>query len=1086
MNGRDEVEGIARGVAASPRQTSSLLRNVYVCYFLSGALGLVYQILWLRKLLLVFGSTVHAVSTVLTVFFGGLALGSWLFGRLIDRGQGAAGLRWYAALEAGVGLYAFITPPLFDNIHRLYIPLYQASGFSTAVLVAGSFVCSALILLIPTTLLGGTFPVLSRFLIRSSAERGVKLAGLYGINTAGAMAGTLLVYYQGLPVLGLSRTLVCAGVLNLGIGLLCWSFDRRLQSVGFHTGSSGLPASSDASGGESRKELSWLLAAFGLSGFSAMVYEVAWTRLLSLVLGSSIYAFCIMLATFLGGMAVGSFLMRRDLRLRPPTIDQFIRLEVILGWYGLASVMLFNELPEWFVRIWPLFKHSLSGLGWLQLTLSAAVMLLPTITMGALFPLVSDLVTKHFASLGQRLGTAYAVNTLGGILGSFLSGFVLIPFLGLPWAIVAAALVNLAAGSLLYTRFGWRWPVAPRLALAVAAPASAMFLAAAVLLPAWQRQVFAEGVYLSPESYQNVSVREAAARRSKLLYYRDSFNATVSVHQSGEQLFLKVGGKTDASTGIDMGTQVLAAHIPMLLHSNPKQVLVIGLGSGVTLGHVGRYPVSTIHCAEIDPAVIEGSRLFKDYNFHIHDDPRVRIFSVDGRNFLLASPERYDVIISEPSNPWMAGLAYLFTQEFYQLAKARLAAGGIMCQWLQLYRIFPSDVKLMLKTFHDAFPYVSVWSSIPGDVLLVGSMEPQRIDYGRLAERMADPAIQQSLAVAKVERPDALLQLFWLGNAEVEQLTADISWLHRDDQPSVEFNAPRALYLASTFSLNYLGLERFKAEPSAIVSGYTMAETSEFDATLASLWESRGERDKELKALEDAVKRQPDSKTAWLRLGEVHLQAAQHLKAKEALTQAAEVNPTDPAPLRLLAKVWWREGRLDEAQRLFEQAAGLKAPDAEAAREMGDCLTEARQFALAAECYRSSMSQGRGDQPGLVLAYAKALKELKQYHEAERVSAYGASAFPDLAAFPLLLAQLLLEQGRGIDAEPWFVKTLTVAPNNAEAYYGLGWITLTQGRTDEAIRHLRRALAQDPYHREALKLLYETGEGKVKPERSLR
>ncbi|MDP3703846.1 MAG: fused MFS/spermidine synthase, partial [Candidatus Omnitrophota bacterium] len=213
-------------------ETAAVLRNISICYFLSGALGLVYQILWLRQLLLVFGSTIHAVSAVLTVFFGGLALGSWWFGRLIDRREGA-GLRWYAALEAGIGLYAFATPWLFDAIQHLYIPVYRASGFSPVALTGAAFGCAALILLLPTTLMGATFPVLSRFLIRRSHERGVKIASLYGINTAGAMMGTLLVYFIGLPILGLFRTLLCAGVVNLGIGALCLAFDRHLDQLGY-------------------------------------------------------------------------------------------------------------------------------------------------------------------------------------------------------------------------------------------------------------------------------------------------------------------------------------------------------------------------------------------------------------------------------------------------------------------------------------------------------------------------------------------------------------------------------------------------------------------------------------------------------------------------------------------------------------------------------------------------------------------------------------------------------------------------------------------------------------------------------------
>ena len=468
----------------------TVVRNIYACFFITGAVSLVYQVLWLRKLLLVFGSTVHAVSTVLTVFFGGLALGSWWFGRAIDRRQGA-GLRWYAALEAGVGLYALMTPWLFDAIQHVYIPLYRASGFSPAVLVGASFVCAAIILLVPTTLMGGTFPVLSRFLILTSQERGVKFAGLYGINTAGAMIGTLLVYFAGLPVLGLFRTLVSAAVLNLGVAALCLVFDRHLESLEFRAPASDSPDQERGQDGPSG-HVRWLFLAFGLSGFSAMVYEVAWTRVLSLVLGSSIYAFCIMLATFLGGIALGSGLSRRVLRRQPASLGQFIRIEVFLGLYAICSILLFNQLPQWFVTLWPLTGNSFSGLLALQGILSVIAMIFPTVLMGLLFPLVSDLVTVQFAQLGRRLGSAYAINTLGGIAGSFLSGFVLIPSLGLPWAIVVAGVVNLSAGGLLYVRFG-KAASAMRLAVTAAGLLGAVVFSQTLIIPTWQRQVFAAG-----------------------------------------------------------------------------------------------------------------------------------------------------------------------------------------------------------------------------------------------------------------------------------------------------------------------------------------------------------------------------------------------------------------------------------------------------------------------------------------------------------------------------------------------------------------------------------------------------------------
>ena len=794
--------------SSDERRLRALIRSVYGLFFVSGAVGLIYEVLWLRKLLLVFGSTVYAVSTILTVFFGGLALGSWLFGRFIDRDE-SAGLRWYAACEAAIGLSAFLTFPLFGVIERIYIPLYRASGFSPSVLVGAAFLCSVGVLLIPTTLMGGTFPLLSRFLIRTSQGRGMKIASLYGINTAGAMAGTLFVYYVALPGLGWRITLLCAGLINLLLGVIARALNRRFQREGVASVESSVARRSPAprdeppASREERRSAAWLMVAFGVSGFSAMAYEVAWTRSLSLVLGSSIYAFCLMLATFLGGMALGSFAARWFLRRHAASIKQFVLLETCLAGYGLFSISLFGVIPDWLVRLWPLLGGSFTGLSALQALLCISVMALPTVCLGLLFPLVGELVTGRLSQLGKRLGLVYAINTFGGILGSFLCGFWLIPGVGIAWTLVIAAMGNLVAALIVYVRSS---PTRVRaLSLALATFAVYLGVGYGLFVPSWQRQVLAAGVFVNPGKFQETSVA-AAMQQQELLFYRESLNTTVSVHRDRRRghLFLKVGGKTDASPGLDMGTQVLAAHGPRLFHPRAERVLLIGLGSGVTLGSLGRHPVSVLHCAELDPAVVEGARLFADYNYRIHDDPRVRIFVADGRNFLLATPNQYDVIISEPSNPWMAGVANLFTREFYQLAKQRLAPHGVMAQWVQLYRIFPADVKLLLKTFQEVFPYVSVWSTIPGDLVLIGSLEPQQLDYEALVRQLAQPAIKEDLDRVALGNPRVLLESFRLGPEQVRQVVSDTPWVHEDDQPWVEFSAPKALYVGETFGIRGL------------------------------------------------------------------------------------------------------------------------------------------------------------------------------------------------------------------------------------------------------------------------------------------
>ncbi len=1050
------------------------VRGVYVLFFVSGALGLVYEVLWLRKLLLVFGSTVYAVSTILTVFFGGLALGSWIFGRLIDRRE-ASGLLWYAALEAVIGLYAFLTLPLFAVVEQVYIPLYRASNFSPAVLIGASFLCSAAVLLIPTTLMGGTFPILSRFLIRTAQERGMKIASLYGINTLGAMAGTLFVYYVALQQLGWTRTVVCAGLLNVLIGVLARSLDRNLRQVGFRVASSQPAPAATTEIDQSSRTVFWLFLAFGLSGFSAMTYEVAWTRSLSLVLGSSIYAFCIMLATFLGGMAVGSIAARLHLRQSPAKLGQFVLLEVCLAAYGLLSISLFGSLPDWFVSLWPVFSDSLVGLAGLQVILSALVMALPTFFMGLLFPIVSDLVTGRFAQLGQRLGLAYSINTLGGIVGSFLSGFWLIPQLGIAQTIVLAAVINLAAGLLIYVRFA-PVGVVRRVGLAAACLALYIGLGQWLFVPSWQRQALAAGAYLEPGNYRASSVAYAVERSSELLFYRESLNATVSVHRhkQGRHLYLKVGGKTDASTGIDMGTQVLLAHIPLLLHPGAQRVLVIGLGSGVTLGSAGRYPVSVLHCAEIDPAVVEGARFFADYNYRVHDDPRARIFVADGRNFLLATPNQYDVIISEPSNPWMAGVANLFTQEFYQLAKQQLAAHGVMAQWVQLYRIFPADVKLLLKTFQEVFPYVSVWSTIPGDLLLIGSLEPQQFDYEALVRQLAQPAIKQDLDRVALGDPRVLLESFRLGPEQVRQVVSDVPWIHHDDQPWVEFNAPKALYVGETFGVNYNGIEAWKTPVQTMVSHLPQQEPdAAFYLALGGAYRYRDETKKALEAFEQAVRLDPRSSAGYTQLGELYSRQDLLFKAHEVLTRAIELDPRQLEAHQALARLFWRQDREAEALQSYARAASLKVPDAPFAEELGTVLRKAHRPREAAEYLRSALSQAEEASASLFVAVAETAKELNHLEDAAQILAVAMSRHPDVIDFPLLLADVELAQGQRAQAKRLFERVVKQAPSTAQGYFGLGQLALEAGDVSGAARWLAAGLRYDPYNVHALKTLQE-------------
>lgn len=353
-------------------------------------------------------------------------------------------------------------------------------------------------------------------------------------------------------------------------------------------------------------------------------------------------------------------------------------------------------------------------------------------------------------------------------------------------------------------------------------------------------------------------------------------------------------------------------------------------------------------------------------------------------------------------------------------------------------------------------------------------MEPQQLDYGRLAEQLASPQVNESLRAVHVERPEVLLQLFWMGNAEVEELTSDIGWLHEDDRPTLEFSAPKALYVGPSMVTNYGGLERFKGEPHTIAVGYEAStQDAAFYQALGALWRYRTEPEKAKDALERSVALDPTAGEAWLDLGELYVQRREPLKAQEALTKAMHLLPQRPESYRWLARIHWQQQQLAEAQRLFQQAASLKAPDGPFAEEIGHCFKEAKQPRWASEYFRSALSQDGGERSVLVYAYAAVLNDLKSWAAAEQVLKFGMAQFPTEAAFPLLLGDVLLAQQRILDAEAVFRQALSLAPRSFEAYYGLGRIALDQGQVKHAVRWLEQGLRFNPYHREALALLHQ-------------
>jgi spermidine synthase len=901
----------------------------------SGAASLVYQIVWMRRLVLVFGSATLATSTVLVVFLGGLALGAWVWGRAADR-YATRSLAIYGLVEVGIGLYAFASPWAFKGIEQLYLTAYPGLERWPGLYVGLQFMLSALVILPPAALMGGTVPLLARGVVgRGEAVQGV--GALYGWNTLGAAAGAALATYGLLPTLGLSAAVGAAAVVNLMIGagaLLLDAVRRRTESRDLVAPASGAylraGAGTSSPGREAGVEgspLALLLLGFGLSGLAAIGYEIAWARLLGLVMGSSVYAFGSLVVVLLAGLGLGSALYGR-LRLEPAGhLVAFGAMELLIGLGSAASLLIAPHLPFLLMRFFPMFGDAF---GWRiasHFVMAAVIAFLPALLMGATFPAAVGSLGGALARVGRSIGTAYTANTVGTVVGASLAGFVLIPEVGLRATIIVGVIANLIAGaSVLLVALPWRrcWPfLAPALAA----------LAVIVTLPPWPREVFAIGTGFFAPMFATTEGLAKGLAELRLLYYRDGINTTISVDESGGHLVYRSNGKTDASTyPRDMANQVLLGHVPMLLHPGPRDVFVLGLGTGVTAAAVARYPVRRIDIVELEPAAIDAAGFFHRQNRGILHDPRVRVILGDGRNRLLASPDRYDVVISDASDIWVAGVGALFTVEFYQTVRARLNSGGVMVQWVHTVSLAAPEFRLLVATFRAVFPRMAIWSSGIGDVLLVGSIEPVPWVYDRLVQRFnATPGVPEELQSIGIWHPAALFGAFVIGEDRIARLVESIRRVHTDDLPTLEFVTPRSLYVDTTAQLEDL-LGQLRETPFPRIEGFDPDREMDADATylLGFAYASQGRSPLGIGYMERSVEMAPRRAPFWVGLGNRYREVGRRRDAETAYLRAIAVDPRQVEAHIALGDFVLDEGQAVRALEVAEAALRLEPANARA------------------------------------------------------------------------------------------------------------------------------------------------------------
>ena len=766
---------------------------IYLLAFLSGSAALVYETVWGRQLATFLGITSYAHTAVVASFMFGLAIGSWLFGRRADRTPSP--LRLFSGLEIGIAAFGALSLFFLPFLQTFYAQVAPEGGGTGAAAVR--FLLATAALLAPAILMGGTLPTLVQATVRRGAGLESSIARLYGANTLGAAAGALASGYFMLPAIGGRRTVLLAVAANLCIAAVA----RSLVDTNDVKRRDSVPVPAAGLRPTARVQL---LVIFALSGFAALAAELAWIRALTQVIGSSVYAFSLTLAVYLLGTGLGSYaaapLIRRFPARKLLTWGALLAIAVGIG--TLAGIPLIGYLPDLFLYGYQSGVHAtFLGLQLFVFALTGVVVLIPTLLLGALFPVLASLCVRRADRMSTGVGIGYAVNSLGTVLGSLAAGLLLLPQLGAEELLHVIAGLFVCCGAVL-----WLLRSKNRRGAAVVQMAALLVAVALVsrALPRWERTMMTSGVFINasrilvpPDGKRR---RAWLGQRNRIVYYREGAEATVSVRDVGEERLLVINGKTDGSRFGDRRTQLLLAHLPLLMHSTAKDVLMIGLGTGMSAAAAATHEqIENLSVVEISPEVVEASGYFLPENDGVLDDPRVRLIADDARSLLLRSREEYDVILSEPSNPWITGVANLFTHEFFTLAGRRLADGGIMAQWFHTYGMQEEDLRSVLASFAAAFPEVNVWVPQLGDLLIVGSRTPRAVSLHRLGTLLQSESGGRQLRAIEIESPAAIAGLFLFDDAAIRRFVSSAP-LNTDDHPRVEFNAPRSLYSETTIA----------------------------------------------------------------------------------------------------------------------------------------------------------------------------------------------------------------------------------------------------------------------------------------------
>lgn len=922
--------------------TPDLRRLQVACLlFGSGFCALIYQTVWLREFRLIFGASTAASAAVLGIFMGGLGLGSAWLGKRAERTRHP--LLYYGNLEVLIALGAALTPPLVWLVRQLYaatggtMVLGHGAGTITRLLLA------SLVLIVPTFLMGGTLPAAARAASAEDEAGRRSLALLYGCNTLGAVTGAAVSTFWLVEHFGNRHALWLACGLNLLVALVARVLGRAMPAI------EPCAPSIDA-GRSSGASFRFVVVAAALTGFAFMLMELVWYRMLGPILGGSTFTFGLILVVALLGIGLGGAAYSLLGAQKPAHLGGFALTCAIEAACLAVPFALGDRLAMLALSLRPLGAFGLGGhvLGWF--IVSSIVVLPAAIVAGWQFPMLIALLGQGRAGLAQHTGQAYAANTLGAILGSLAGGFGLMPALGATgvWksiTIILAALATTAA--VLRLRSHARTAVA---SLATAAVAVAL-LTAQGPTAGWRHSGIGAG---RADKALNSPVAQLELRdtyRRSVIWEADGLESSVGiVAQSG--LAFAVNGKIDGNARFDSGTQVMSGLIGALLHGSVRRSMIVGLGTGSTAGWLGAVPaMERVDVVELEPATLEVARRCAPVNHRVLENPKVAIHIGDAREVLLATPERYELIFSEPSNPYRAGIASLFTQDFYHAVMERLKPGGLFLQWVQAYEIDGEAIQTVYATLGSVFPHIQTWRTQANDLLLAATREPLALDTATLRERIASEPFRSALRdVWRIDSVEALLARFLANEQLARRIVESGHTAATDDRNTLEYGFARGIGRSKRVNL----AEEMVAFTRAQKLHRPLHLRGEVD------WERVASEAIAFEALyradASAAPDETESQRHWRRFFQLY-NAGEHERAA-ALLKSKPLPPTSLLATEAAAEVL-ALAKDDAAPAMIDKFAALRPTDADGLR--GIVFTSAGRKAEAAECFTRAFTTWRTD-----------------------------------------------------------------------------------------------------------------------------